>query len=67
MTWPQLKTTTTLGDIVARDFRAAAILDRFGLDYCCGGARTLGDGCRQRGVSVDQVLSELSALDPAAR
>ncbi len=66
MTWPQLE-TTTLGDIVSRDFRAGAILDRYGLDYCCGGAHTLAEGCLKRGVSVARVVSELEALDPASR
>src|SRR5688572_22828428 len=63
MTWSQLE-RATLGEIVSRDFRAGEILDRYGLDYCCGGARTLGEGCRQRGVSVDEVVSELEALAP---
>ena len=66
MTWPQLE-TTTLGEIVSRDFRAGAILDRYGLDYCCGGARTLAEGCSKRGVSVERVISELEALNPETR
>ena len=66
MTWQHLA-TTTLGEIVARDFRAGAILDRYGLDYCCGGARTLAEGCQTRGVSVDRVVSDLEALDPEGR
>jgi len=66
MTWQQLE-TTTLGEIVSRDFRAGVILERYGLDYCCGGDRTLAEGCRKRGVSVERVVSEIEALDPAAR
>ena len=66
MTWPQLA-TTTLGEIVSRDFRAGAILDRYGLDYCCGGTRTLAEGCQTRGVSVERVVSDLEALDPETR
>lgn len=65
MTWSQLE-TITLGEIASRDVRAAAVLDRYRLDYCCGGSRTLGEGCRQRGVSVEQVVSELESLAPAA-
>jgi iron-sulfur cluster repair protein YtfE (RIC family) len=42
MTRSQLE-TSTLGEIVAGDFRAGAIRDRYGLDYCCGGARTLAE------------------------
>jgi regulator of cell morphogenesis and NO signaling len=66
MTRSQLK-TSTLGDIVAHDFRAGAILDRYGLDYCCGGARSLAEGCVERGISLDLVVSDLEALDNASR
>jgi regulator of cell morphogenesis and NO signaling len=66
MTWPQLE-TTTLGEIVSRDFRAGAIFDRYGLDYCCGGASTLAEGCLNQGVSLARVVSELEALDPESR
>jgi regulator of cell morphogenesis and NO signaling len=66
MTWSQLE-TTTLGEIVTRDFRAGAILDRYGLDYCCGGGNTLEEGCLKQGVSVAHVVSELEALDPGSR
>lgn len=66
MTPSQLE-ATTLGEIVSRDFRAGTILDRHGLDYCCGGGRTLEEGCLQRGVSVECVVSELEALDPGSR
>ena len=58
---------STLVDIVSRDSRAGAIFDRYGLDYCCGGARSLAERCAQRGVSIVEVLSALEALEPVAR
>jgi regulator of cell morphogenesis and NO signaling len=30
-----------LGNIVAKDFRAASVLSKAGLDFCCGGSKTL--------------------------
>lgn len=66
MTRLQLE-TASLGDIVSSDVRAGAILDRYGLDYCCGGARSLAEGCAQSGVDVQRVVSDLQALDPASR
>jgi len=57
----------TLSGLVSRDFRAGAIFDRYGLDYCCGGARSLAEGCLQRGISLAAVLSELEALGPGSR
>lgn len=65
MTRSQLA-TSTLSDIVSGDFRAGAILDRYGLDYCCGGARSLAEGCSQQGIRIETVLSDLEALDSGA-
>ena len=55
--------TTPLADIVRSDIRASAVLDRYHLDYCCGGAMTLAQSCQQRGVDVDRVLGDLDALN----
>ena len=63
MTRSQLE-TTTLGDIASRDYRAMAIFDRYGLDYCCGGGRSLREGCQQKGVDVESIISEIVALTP---
>lgn len=57
--------TTRLADIVRSDIRAGAVLDRYHLDFCCGGAMTLAEGCQQRGVDVDRVLADLDALNPS--
>ena len=57
--------TTPLADIVRSDIRASAVLDRYHLDYCCGGAMTLAQSCQQRGVDVDRVLGDLDALNPS--
>ena len=52
---------TTVGELVAEDFRAAAVLNRFGIDFCCGGKRTLADACGLRKVDAARVLSEVHA------
>ena len=35
----------TVGDIVAADFRTAGVFESFGIDFCCGGRRSLEDAC----------------------
>lgn len=55
---------TSVGDIVAMDFRAAAVFERFGIDFCCGGRRSLGDACRAAAVDPAALLDALSALGP---
>ncbi len=51
---------TTVGEIVASDFRAAAVLHKFGIDFCCGGGATLSDACRKQNVSAGDVLQALT-------
>jgi regulator of cell morphogenesis and NO signaling len=52
----------SLGEIVAADYRAAAVFERFGLDFCCGGSKTLHDACQQRTLDLEALLRELSDL-----
>lgn len=52
----------TLGSIVADDFRAASVLERFGLDFCCGGKRTLDEACALRQVDPADVEAALGQL-----
>ncbi|MDQ7039876.1 MAG: iron-sulfur cluster repair di-iron protein [Rhodothermus sp.] len=53
----------TLGELVAADERRAALFDRLGLDYCCGGQRTLEEACRARGLDPATVATVLEALE----
>ena len=53
-----------LGDIVTEDLRAAAVMERFGLDYCCGGQRSLGVACQAKSIDPGDVLGALDALGP---
>jgi len=51
-----------IGDIVATDFRAAGVLERFGIDFCCGGRRSLTDACRTASADPLAVIRALRAL-----
>jgi len=41
----------------------ANVLEAFGIDYCCGGAATLADACRERGLSLEEVRRALEQSD----
>jgi regulator of cell morphogenesis and NO signaling len=63
MTTPSLPLTDrTLGEIVSDDSRAAVVLERFGLDYCCGGHRTLAEASEGSHLPVGPIVDALSAL-----
>jgi regulator of cell morphogenesis and NO signaling len=53
---------STLGEIVANDYRAGAVFDRFNLDFCCGGKRTLEEACRAQRISAGDVVAALQGL-----
>lgn len=57
---------TTVREIVAEDFRTAAVFDKFGIDFCCGGNRPLGEVCQERGVAVTEVVTALDQASAAA-
>jgi len=57
----------TLGDIVAEDFRTAAVFDHFQLDFCCGGQQTLRQTCARQLLQESVILEALleTRLQPA--
>lgn len=54
----------TVGDLVARDYRTAAVLESFGIDFCCGGRRSLHDACGEAGADPARLKAALDALAP---
>jgi regulator of cell morphogenesis and NO signaling len=55
-------TTTMIGEIVAADFRAAAVFEEYGIDFCCGGRRALDEACRTAAADPAEVLRALESL-----
>lgn len=51
---------TTIGEIVSGDFRAAAVFQKYGIDFCCGGNRTVEDACRAKQIDAAAVISEVA-------
>lgn len=51
----------TIGAIVAEDFRAAAVFEKHGIDFCCGGKKPVDEACATKGIRVDDLLAEIAA------
>jgi len=52
----------TIGEIVSDDYRTAQVFKKHGIDFCCGGGRTLADACEHRGIDRETVIRELNML-----
>lgn len=50
---------TAVRDIVVAAPAAISVLERFDIDYCCGGKHTLAEACSKRDQNVASVLDEL--------
>ena len=53
----------TLGAIAAKDLRKAEIFKKYGLDFCCGGKKTVKEACAEKGIDVTKIEQELQQAD----
>ncbi|HEU5104080.1 MAG TPA: DUF542 domain-containing protein [Roseiflexaceae bacterium] len=59
--------TDTINAIVARYPAALPILQRFGLDACCGGALPLATAAAHHGLNVQAILEALRRAQEQAQ
>lgn len=59
----------TLGEIATKDLRKAEIFKKYGLDFCCGGKKTVQEACAEKGIDATRVEEELrkAEVNPATR
>jgi regulator of cell morphogenesis and NO signaling len=55
--------TRTVGDLVVERPGRARVFERLGVDYCCGGRRSLRDACERSGLDVGEVTAMLAEAD----
>ena len=52
--------STPVGEIVANDFRTAEVFTRAGIDFCCGGRKSLQETCRENNLDIEAIGYQLS-------
>lgn len=52
----------SLGEIVTNDIRAAAIFTDAGIDFCCGGKKTLEQACAEKNIDTLTLSNKINAL-----
>jgi regulator of cell morphogenesis and NO signaling len=58
-----LKITDTVGDVMTRRPARSRAFEQAGIDYCCGGKKTVEEACREKGIDPTAFLA---VLDDAA-
>ncbi len=60
---PQGAHEETLGEIAKKDLRKVQIFKKYGLDFCCGGKKTVKEACAEKGLDVTRIEQELQQAD----
>ncbi len=55
-----MNTEKTVRELAVENPHATRVFEQFGIDYCCGGARTLSSACAEKGVLVEEVRNAIS-------
>ncbi len=53
----------TMGEIATKDLQKAQIFKKYGLDFCCGGKKTVKQACEDKGIDVTIIEQELQQAD----
>ena len=53
---------SNIGQIVAADYRTAAIFTKYDLDFCCKGNRTIEEACGKKGIDKDEIVRNLNQI-----
>jgi regulator of cell morphogenesis and NO signaling len=58
----ELLKTVPVGDIVAKNYHTADVFRKYGIDFCCGGHKTLEFVTSKKGISSDEVALKLISV-----
>jgi regulator of cell morphogenesis and NO signaling len=59
--------TTTIRELAAGILGATRVFESFGIDYCCGGRRSLADACRVASVPIEDLTRSLEEAGHASQ
>lgn len=53
----------TLASIATGHHQLVPVLEKYHLDFCCGGKKTLAEACNEKGLNITDIIKELEASD----
>jgi regulator of cell morphogenesis and NO signaling len=54
--------TSSVGSFVSNDYRTATVFQKYGIDFCCKGGRTIQEVCESKDINADHLLTELTEV-----
>jgi regulator of cell morphogenesis and NO signaling len=62
MTEDKIFMESTIGEIVANDFRCAEVFKKAGIDFCCGGEKSLESACKENSIDSTMLIQQFEEL-----
>ena len=62
-----VNTLKTVREWAVENSTAPRIFEKLGIDYCCGGGKSLEEACSAANLSVEQVLDSLELAEQEAK
>ncbi len=59
--------TLTVGELVAQDYRWASVFKKHGIDFCCGGGKTINAACKKKGINAAELEAQFYATEQQAQ
>ena len=56
----------TIAQLVTQDFRKAEVFKKHGIDFCCGGKKTVAKACKEKGLDAELIQKELKEAENQA-
>lgn len=51
-----------LSEIVSNNFRTAEVFEKYGLDFCCRGNRSIREACEENNIDYKNIVNELNEI-----
>jgi regulator of cell morphogenesis and NO signaling len=58
--------SSSVGEIVANDFRSATVFKEAGIDFCCGGNKSIAESCSEFGINSIDLIEKLKVLNSSS-
>ncbi|MDP2412969.1 iron-sulfur cluster repair di-iron protein [Daejeonella sp.] len=53
----------TIGEIAVKDLRKVEVFKKYGIDFCCGGKKTIAEVCAEKNIDATKVQTELRQIE----
>lgn len=51
---------TTIGEIVKTNYKASDVFKKYGIDFCCGGGKSIAYVCEKNGLNEEDLIAEIN-------